>query len=229
MPVAPFRMMIDVFRPADVTVDDSPLIPFFSLGMCIWAILFVQFWDRSAAWYSCEWGIPHDLAHHDEVRLDFWGETRTSPVTGKPEVHFSATRRWVRYGVSTLVTCLMLGVAFTVMILSLNLQGYVHEKSPVRVDALSRFAEPGEIFDPNATFTSLIPVILHTIVIMFLNGQYRSVAETLTEWENHKTVHDHENALIIKRFLFEVCRHARGGTPFVPLGPNAYEAQFSCG
>eukprot|EP00947_MAST-08B_sp_MAST-8B-sp1_P002603 g2603.t1 len=171
--------------------------------MCIWAILFVQFWDRSAAWYSCEWGIPHDLAHHDEIRLDFWGETRTSPVTGKPEVHFSATRRWVRYGVSTLVTCLMLGVAFTVMILSLNLQGYVHEKSPVRVDALSRFAEPGEIFDPNATFTSLIPVILHTIVIMFLNGQYRSVAETLTEWENHKTVHDHENALIIKRFLFE--------------------------
>jgi hypothetical protein len=45
-------------------------------------------------------------------------------------------------------------------------------------------------------------VIIHSCVILFLNQfLYRRIAVRLTHWENHRTESDHENALIIKRFL----------------------------
>jgi len=59
------------------------------------------------------------------------------------------------------------------------------------------------LFDATSTFMSLVPVVLHTFVIMGLNGIYRRVAENLTAWENHRTETEHNNALIIKRFFFE--------------------------
>ena len=55
----------------------------------------------------------------------------------------------------------------------------------------------------NSNFMSLVPVILHTVVVMLLNSIYRYVAEWLTDLENHRFEHQHENSLIIKRFLFE--------------------------
>ena len=54
-------------RPAGVTVDNSPLVPFFSLGMVLWAILFVVYWDRAASGHACRWGTL-DLDNKDEVR-----------------------------------------------------------------------------------------------------------------------------------------------------------------
>merc|ERR550537_996203 len=48
-----------------------------------------------------------------------------------------------------------------------------------------------------------IPVILHVVIIQVLNKIYQVVAIKLTNWENHRTPTQHENALYVKRFFFE--------------------------
>ena len=109
-------------------------------------------------------------------------------------MHFSGKHRFLRYCVSAAVTFAMLGIAFAFMCCSLNLQGYVHPESPVRVPFLAHFAEEGNLFDPKRHMVwSLVPVVFHTVMIMILNAKYRTVAEWLTDWENHRTVHEHEN------------------------------------
>jgi hypothetical protein len=51
---------------------------------------------------------------------------------------------------------------------------------------------------------SLVPVALHSGVVLLLNTLYGRIARVLTEWENHRTVQEHENSLVLKRFLFEM-------------------------
>jgi hypothetical protein len=60
----------------------------------------------------------------------------------------------------------------------------------------------GAIFDQDGNY-ALVPVVLYAIVVMTLNKTYRLIAEYLTELENHRLVREFENALILKRILFE--------------------------
>lgn len=116
--------------------------------------------------------------------------------------------------VSALVTVLMLGIAFAVMIMSLNLQGYIHPNHnpdrwddendhPFHYPYLASLAEEGNLFDATSLVRSLIPVVIHVACISTLNGIYRRVATFLTAWENHETELDHLNSIVLKRFLFE--------------------------
>lgn len=105
----------------------------------------------------------------------------------------------------------MLAVAFFVMICSLNLQGYVDEKTrfgddnPFFMGPLQHLSRPGAIFDlQGPAYRSYLPCILHSVTILILNQMiYKQIALALTEWENHRTEEDFENSLIIKRFLFD--------------------------
>ena len=91
----------------------------------------------------------------------------------------------------------------TVMFASLNLQGYILDPNSFgHVVFLQRYAAPGAIFDQNGWFF-LVPTVIHAIVIFCINRLYRLVAMRLTDWENWRLQSQHENALIVKRFLFE--------------------------
>ena len=101
---------------------------------------------------ACRWDTL-DLKLTERVRRGFHGAPRASPVTGAPELYYPSWKRWaIHYPVSAIVTCAMLAVAFCVMCLSLNLQGYVHPGSPIFVQQLAHYAAPGGLFDPNAEF-----------------------------------------------------------------------------
>ena len=85
-------------------------------------------------------------------------------------------------------------------------QGYIKDdywaEAIFHIPMLAQLSQPGAAFDAD-TMWAYVPTLMHTIVIGQLNGWYRSVSESLTEWENHRTRQEHENAIIIKRFLFE--------------------------
>eukprot|EP00756_Hemistasia_phaeocysticola_P051214 Hpha_TRINITY_DN26390_c0_g1::TRINITY_DN26390_c0_g1_i1::g.9322::m.9322/K19327/ANO10, TMEM16K; anoctamin-10 len=200
-------------RNTDYTVDDNPYLPFFSLFVVLWAVCFVCFWERRAAACAWRWGV---YAHErqDEVRPQFRGELvdNERDIRGGGQVRrYPYIKRLGWYGVSALVTGVMLCVAFSVMVCSLNLQGYIDGKlwweRPLHIEFLAALAQPGAIFDPNQTeymgLLVFVPVVLHVVVIMILNRIYRTVAETLTDLENHRLEEDHENSLILKRFFFE--------------------------
>jgi anoctamin-10 len=200
------------------TVDNDEYTPFYGLITFLWGVLFLRFWQRHEHRLACQWGTESLSAYERQkyfsIRPDFRGFLRKSPVTGSTETYYPPIRRRLKYLGSAVVTIFMLLVAFTVMILSLNLQGYIHpQKNPRRWDdsnphpfhvrSLAVFSEEGQPFDAKSAWRSMIPVILHVACIFTLNSIYRVIAGALTAWENHETTLNHRNSLILKRFLFE--------------------------
>ena len=199
------------------TVDTCDLTPFHGLGTFLWAVLFLRFWDRQEARLAYDWGTFSSTGYERKYfgsRPEFEGELRPSPVTGAMEKYYPPAKRRLKYAASAVVTCILLAGAFFVMILSLNLQGYVRPRDdrgrwsqdtehPFYYPMIATFAEEGNIFDAASHWKCFLPVVLHVMVVMIMNKAYRGVAEKLTEWENHETTLGHENSLILKRFLFE--------------------------
>ena len=206
------------------TIDEDEYTPFYGVLCFIWAILFIKFWDRQESNIAYEWGtlritnVIDDLAEtraeysssYDDGRghrrPEFQGYHRISPITGEMETYYPPIRRKARYLVSAIVTIGMLMVAFFVMILSLNMQGYIRQRQkyhPFHFPYLASLAEPGHIFDAESIWKCYIPVVIHSGCIYTLNTIYRLIARKLTEWENHRTQDNFDNSLILKRFLFE--------------------------
>jgi hypothetical protein len=184
-------------------VDNDVESAYYSLFMVLWGFVLLVAWRREANGLACSWDTL-DLSHSEELNPSFHGELRRSKVTGEDERHYESHWRWLlHYPVSALVTLVMLGMAFAIMSLSLNLQGYVQPASPIFVGSLAAHSEPGAAFDAKHSVKSLVPVLLHTFVIMLLNTSYRHVAGWLTHQENHQWRHEFEASLIYKRFLFE--------------------------
>ena len=195
----------------DINVDNSLVTPIYTLFIVIWGVLFVKGWERKRSSLVCDWGIE-EVQWRREVRPGFTGRKRISPVTGMPERHFSSQERLFRYCVSAFVTLALLIVAFFFMVLSLNLQGYIHKFSYSRnyllFPSISWLCDEGQIFDrsgkgPMPYLFLKVPIILHLVAIQILNKIFQVVANILTNWENHRSPIQHENALYIKRFFFE--------------------------
>lgn len=142
-----------------------------------------------------------------DMRAEFRRQERRDPVTGLLKPHYPQWKRRLHYCVSALVSGAFLMVAFAVMVVSFNLQGYMSDKrSLFHVEIANQFSRPGRVFDPNGDSIWplwLLPVVLHALCISQLNSVYRVLAEWLTARENHRTESDHRTAMIIKRFLFE--------------------------
>ena len=197
------------------TIQTCELTPFFGMGVFIWATLFIRFWEREESRLAYKYGTFRQQSFKRDflVRPEFKGEIRTSPITGNPEMYYSPNLRRLKYVGSALITMAMLFVAFTIMIISLNLQGYVHPdhdanrwqetSHPFYYPVIAHLSEEGQLFDVNSPIMSFVPAILHAVTIMFLNSIYREIAEKTTKWENHRSYLNHENSLILKRFLFE--------------------------
>jgi len=190
-------------RVFEVTIDENPVAPLFGIFVAIWANLYLKLWTRQAAELSWGWG-SFNAEKQEKVRPEFKGELRVSPVTGLEERYFPYQRRLMQYGISLLVTLPLILVVVLVMFTLLNLQGYITDPaSPFIVPALADLAAPGELFDPAGPY-ALVPVVGYSVVVMFLNKWYRSVAEWLTAMENHRTDSSHQDALVIKRVIFEM-------------------------
>lgn len=198
------------------TVDTCDLTPFHGLGTFLWGVLFLRYWEREEARLSYAWGTYGDSLAKKKygARPEFEGELKPSPVTGALEKYYSPTKRRLKYVVSALLSSILLAGAGFVMILSLNLQGYVRPRDdrgrwgqdhdhPFYYPMLATFADEGNIFDAASHWKWFLPVVIHVLVVMAMNELYRRVAEKLTDWENHESKIGHENSLIIKRFLFE--------------------------
>lgn len=211
-----FTFLLRWFRQKNL--NDDEFTPFYGIFTVIWSMFFVRYWERQEIRYAFRWGnftqSPQERKQFFGKHSTFHGVKRKSSVTGKVEVYYPVARRRVKYAISAIVTAMMLQLAFYVMILSLNLQGFIDpDFDPKRWDdkhphpfyyhRVAKYADPGQIFDETSQWRSLIPVALHVLSIFLLNSMYRLVATALTRWENHETKPAYYNSLVLKRFLFE--------------------------
>lgn len=197
-------------------VDTCEFTPFVGLLTFLWAVLCNKFWERRENQLAFDWGTfsfaggPQESLLKLGRRPGFKGHMSINPVTGKKELYFSPAKRRLRYLVTFLVTLILLSFASTFMVISMNAQGYISSNDfpkdrehPLLYPFIARLAEPGGIFDAESPVKSIIPIIIRAAVVFAMNSVYSRIAERLTEFENHQTIVDHQNSLILKRILFE--------------------------
>mmetsp|Transcript_11195 Transcript_11195/g.23869 ORF Transcript_11195/g.23869 Transcript_11195/m.23869 type:complete len:742 (-) Transcript_11195:790-3015(-) len=199
------------------TVDNCELIPFMGLITFFWAVLCNWYWERKEATLAFEWGT-FALTKGDRLRLNldkrpgFQGTMQQSPITGKMEKYYSPSKRNFKRAISVVLSLFLLAGACGVMIISMNLQGYIsradaevwgENNHPLYFPFFSQFAEEGGLFDANSTWKCLPIILLRAIIVANMNQKYSELAVILAEWENHETQRGHRNSIILKRVLFE--------------------------
>lgn len=180
------------------------LLTLYAIVIAIWTQLFVVFWTRKCSEISIEWDNFTEEYDRDNIRREFKGEWRKSPVTEQYEKYYSESKRKVSYIISALISLPFLLLALLVNICFLNLSGFIqpHMNSIFEIEFLGKFSEEGHIFAPG-TFPNTMIGIIQVICVQLINKFYREFAKKTCDMENHKIKSNYENSLIIKRFIFE--------------------------
>merc|ERR1719498_1536660 len=71
---------------------DNVATPFFALFVCCWCGSFMHTWKRRSATASLQWATLDSL-EVEEVRPEFHGVRRVSPITNQPELYYPASQR----------------------------------------------------------------------------------------------------------------------------------------
>ncbi|KAL1922354.1 uncharacterized protein VTP21DRAFT_9893 [Calcarisporiella thermophila] len=165
---------------------DNPFTAPYAIFMSIWSTLMLEFWKRRNKYLMWKWDVM-DYEKEEQVRPEFYGtEIRISPITHKPELHYSRNKRITRLLISFSI------IAISVIIIVLSVVSLLLFSAWVRVSN----RVPG-------FWGSVLPALMSLVIILILSKVYDRLARWLTNYENHPTVTAYEDALIWKRYSFD--------------------------
>lgn len=176
----------------------------YAMLMSLWINFFIIFWNRKTQELKIEWHNYTEEYNRENRRREFKGEWSRSLITGKYELHYSKTKRFIHYIDSFIISVPILFLAILVNIICLNITGIINEmdNSIFHIRFLSNLTKKGQIFEKGHFFSNFISV-LQPLFISSLNSLYNKVSLKTTEMENHKVKSTFDNSLIYKRFIFE--------------------------
>ncbi|KAJ8600364.1 hypothetical protein CTAYLR_000698 [Chrysophaeum taylorii] len=152
----------------------------FPVTAALWAVLMVEHWKRRQAVLAFRWGT-FNSKHEDVERDAFDGESRASPVDGRPEKYFPAAKRRRRKMMSTVVMAVAVSTVVGGVVLVLALHSVLDQSNRWRFLVLS---------------TACNAIQIETVGFF-----YRKVALRTTELENHRFETDFHDSLV-KKFAF---------------------------
>ncbi|OAQ24249.1 DUF590-domain-containing protein [Linnemannia elongata AG-77] len=175
-----------------VDIFDNALTLPYALFMSIWSALFVEYWKRKSAVLAYEWNTL-DFEQLERARPEFKPTgTRISPVTGKMELYYPRYKQIVSILTSILVVLISIGIVIITVgsLMLFNLVMKDDDENSLRARM-------------NPLVATVVTALLSLVVIVVLGTVYAKLAQILTDNENHKRLTQYEDALIIKRFLFD--------------------------
>ncbi|KAG0037494.1 Anoctamin-7 [Podila clonocystis] len=169
-----------------LAIFDNALTLPYALFMSVWSALFVEYWKRKSNVLAYTWNT-FDFERRERARPEFKPtSTRISPVTGRVELYYPRYKQLVSIFMSVMVVVISIGIV-VVSVGSLMIFSIAIKKSP-------QF---------NSAVSTAITAVLNLVVIMLLGTVYARLAKILTDNENHRRLTQYEDALILKRFLFD--------------------------
>lgn len=160
----------------------SPVLPFFSVFIVLWAIVMLEYWKRKEKMQAMMWGtVGFEMKEVD--RPEFKGELKKSVVNGKETVYFPNRVREKYISQSMLVIGSMI-------MLVLGVVGSIYVIRAALTPDMGSDAQ-------------YVASILNAIQIQVFNFLYSMIADFLTERENHRTDTEFEDAMIQKLFVFQ--------------------------
>lgn len=167
------------------TLDfSSPILPFYSVLICVWSICMLEYWKRTESYTALTWGMT-DFEKQEQDRPEYQGEIVKSHITGRDIVFYPPNKMEhllrISKGVVTAFICLVVGVVAAIYILRFSLQES----------------------DSTNPYASTIASVLNAVSIQIFNMIYMKLAVKLTNNENHRTDTLYEDNLISKLFVFQ--------------------------
>lgn len=122
-------------------VAQSHFASFYSLIVVFWMALFNYFYERKQIEQSIEWrSFGKSLERSEIIYTGEIQEKKISEITGLVEECYSRKKRFLKYFVSFVKALQILFFTNIVLILSLNIRGYVDEEHIFYIGFLSRLA-----------------------------------------------------------------------------------------
>ena len=194
------RQIILIFDPNEDIIAFE-LDSIYCIMIVIWATMFIKKWRQTSTGICTKWNNTGTRFKSSDTRYNFKGKLGINVVTELPEYQF--TTRWKLYVWSAFAHLpLMLFSAF-VVILFLNVLGYIDPHHWVYISSLARLAQKDAILDKNTSW-AYIPTILQSLVMNIIAIFNKKLAYVTTNWENHRTNTSFNNSMIFKRFFFEI-------------------------
>ncbi|XP_071315385.1 anoctamin-10 [Trachinotus anak] len=156
----------------------------------LWSTVVMELWKRRSSSASYRWGTLHLAERFAEPRPGFHGDLGVNPVTGRVEPLFPEWQRDLRMAlVSVPVVGLFLGMVVLGMLCFYWGEAQVQQLHRDWDSLLSQ------------TFLYM-PSVLHICYTNMLATFYKKVAQSLTEYENHREQSAFEKHLTAKVLVF---------------------------
>jgi anoctamin-10 len=185
-----FAVFVFIANNTIYTFNDSPISACYSVFMTFWGVFFMVNWSRHQRGLNILWDDYANKNNEEmHIRRQFRGVPRISPVTDKPDTHFSFIQRLPLYAVSFAICIPCLAACICVIICFLNMTGVIrpeHHGGVFDIPCLSALANPGAIFDPLGSM-NMVAAAIQAVTTIVINLGFRRVAVWTAEFENHKT------------------------------------------
>ncbi|CAK6973240.1 anoctamin-10 [Scomber scombrus] len=187
------KEMVESVSGSQVTIVDDDAGPghiIQAVFSMLWSTVVIELWKRRSASLSYRWGTLHLAERFAEPRPGFHGDLGVNPVTGRVEPLFPEWQRDLRMAlVSVPVVGMFLGLVVLGMVCFYWGEGQVKQLH--------------QDWDSLLTQTLLyMPSVLHIIYTNMLANNYKRVALSLTEYENHREESAFQNHLTAKVLVF---------------------------
>jgi len=166
-------------------IAEKEIACFIVVLMSVLPIHFSEMWSRKECEVLVEWGTDI-FAHNGQIiREKFSGKDALNAVTGLSDIHYNWSR-WPRLFFSTLITFALLIVSITINV------------------GVMAMKKTGDI--PLSGQSDVVLNIILTTIASFITTFYKKVVVPFsTKVENHRTMGEFENTIIVKNFFMEFC------------------------
>ncbi|KAJ3089223.1 Anoctamin-7 [Quaeritorhiza haematococci] len=179
---------------------DNAFTPWYGFIMSLWATLFLEFWKRRNNYLAYVWAT-NDFESVQHRRFEFKPNiVRRSLVTGKLEPHFPAASRWLRQFITGIV--IMVSIVIIVGSVVAQIIFNVWIKYALSLPTTSK--DPFYGLATSKDVASILSSLVGLLSVLVLRQTYIPVAVALNRWENYRTDTQFEDAMILKRWIFEL-------------------------
>ncbi|KAJ3235140.1 Anoctamin-6 [Chytriomyces hyalinus] len=169
-----------------ILIFDNEITPWFTLGVSIWTVLFLECWTRQESILAHTWNVS-DFERGEQIRPQ-WRHGRVkewNPITQQNEFTDPRGARMLRRIFTSWVVLVCVGVNAGILGCVIIYRSW----------AVQQF---------NEIHATVASSLMSLVFILVLSALFERVAKALTDFDNYRTESGYQDALILKNFLLAV-------------------------
>mmetsp|Transcript_10900 Transcript_10900/g.15072 ORF Transcript_10900/g.15072 Transcript_10900/m.15072 type:complete len:1088 (+) Transcript_10900:43-3306(+) len=175
---------------SDEAIGIHPEQIIMALALVVWSAFYKESWDIESQYCALKWGTLN-FEEQEVDRPQFHGDPdgeprRISPVTNQKETFYPPEKRQQTQRNSLFIIIFFIIALILVIVLIFEIEYLMYLQGGFLASATGAVG------------------VLQAVLIQILSEQYGNFANARNDKENYRTQTEYENALVLKKFLFEI-------------------------